>query len=44
MVQQFITIDRFKTAVAFHQNKNAYEVKLNSGAIKETPLKKINIY
>ena len=36
--------DRFKTAVAFHQNKNAYEVKLNSGAIKETPLKKINIY
>ena len=36
--------NRFKTAVAFYQNKNAYEVKLNRGSIKETPLKKINIY
>ena len=36
--------NRFKTALAFYQNKNAYEVKLNRGSIKETPLKKINIY
>tara|TARA_A100001015_G_C15020900_1_gene727942 strand:- start:1963 stop:2664 length:702 start_codon:yes stop_codon:yes gene_type:complete len=36
--------NRFKTVVAFYQNKNAYEVKLNRGLIKETPLKKINIY
>ena len=36
--------NRLKTAVAFYQNKNAYEVKLNRDSIKETPLKKINIY
>ncbi len=36
--------NRFKTVVAFYQNKNAYEVKLNRGLIRETPLKKINIY
>ena len=36
--------NRFKTALAFHQNKNAYEVTLYKGAIKETPLNKIDIY
>ena len=36
--------NRFKTAVAFYKNKNAYEVALNRGEVKETPLKKINIY